>query len=720
MKTENSITISRPIRVGLVGTGYIADFHAKAIRALQGVELAGVADPNMTAAEAFGRAWNVPAYASMDEMVKAQNLAAVHLLVPPDLHSPIALSALEKGLHVLVEKPMCVTDAEAAALVKRSAEVGRLVRVAHSMTFSESFSRLRDHVRNGEVGPIDYLCLNHFLELGTIRFGPFGNWMLRDAGNTLLEIGSHPISGMIELVGTPDKLTVTADRDVILPGGARAYRRWRIQATAGRTAVDINLELGPGFSQRTISARGALGTVIADLDSDTCVLDRGTRSGIDFDRYHRSINQSRQIKQQARHTLADYLLSKIKLRKRGSPYDKWTLNCVAAFYAELRSPHEQDSRITASIGQTVVNTCNRIITAAKLKPNVPARRPAAPAKLKPNILVLGGTGFIGRKLVEGLLASGYKVRAAGRSVSQALNDLGSPGLEVTRTDMRSSADIERALDGIDVVYHLATSNAKTWPQFQEREVEPTRILAEACLKKGIKRLIYTGTIDSYYAGAQAGKITEDTPLDAKITRRNNYAHAKAEIEHMLTGMHRTRGLPLVIARPGIVIGRGGNPFHWGVGHWRSEGVCELWGDGTNMLPLVLVEDVASGLLRCMEKPSIEGRSFNLIDAPLMSARDYVAELEGIVGMKVNLSNRSIWSYYIEDFGKWLVKVAVKHPDAIRKPSYHDWESRTQKAFFDSSRTRQELDWAPASSVEALKSEGIAGSLEGWLAARGRI
>ena len=150
---------------------------------------------------------------------------------------------------------------------------------------------------------------------------------------------------------------------------------------------------------------------------------------------------------------------------------------------------------------------------------------------------------------------------------------------------------------------------------------------------GVKRLIYTGTIDSYYAGSHAGTITEKTPLDRNIKRRNYYARAKAAAEDVLTDMYRNEGLPAVIMRPGIVIGPGGNPFHWGVGKWSSEGVVEIWGDGMNMLPLVLVSDVATGLVRAMEVQGIEGRSYNLVDVPMLSARDYIAELERLAGSR---------------------------------------------------------------------------------------
>lgn len=705
------------VRAAIIGTGYIADFHAQGIKDAAGVDLVAVCDSNLTVAQSFAASWGVPSYDSLEKMLAEQSVDVVHVLVPPDLHHKLAKIALEAGSNVFLEKPMCTTTAEARDLLAIATAKNLTVGVNHSMLFEGAFRRLRDHVRAGRLGPLDHLSFNYFNELAFIRFGPFTNWMLREPGNALLEIGPHPISGMIDLIGVPDEVGVDADREIELPGGAHAYRRWRIQARAGRTTAQVNIDFGPGFAQRSIAARGLLGAACADLDANICTIDRRLPAGPDFERYKRSLSQATQIRDQTRGTLADYILTKAKIRKRGNPYQSSFQDSIASFYQGLRAPAGLDSRISGELGREVVETCETIIAKAELKGRV-YRPVVAPATgLKPSVLVLGGTGFIGRALIRQLLDQGHSVRAAARGSSQALEQLGSDRLEIVRADMRSPTDLSRILDGIDQVFHLATSDAKTWDQFIEREVEPARVLARACLERGVKRLIYTGTIDSYYAGRRAGTITEQTPLDPKIKRRNNYARAKAAIEDLLLKMHREEGLPLVIARPGIVIGRGGNPFHWGVGKWTSEGVVETWGDGKNKLPLVLVDDVAAGLVKTLDAPGIEGRSYNFVDQPLLSARDYIAGMEKLAGFKVDRHEQPVWRFFLEDFIKWPVKVLVGHPDAQRIPSYADWESRTQKAVFDTQATRRDLGWAPISDPDRMISDGIGGSLEGWLAVR---
>ena len=234
------------------------------------------------------------------------------------------------------------------------------------------------------------------------------------------------------------------------------------------------------------------------------------------------------------------------------------------------------------MGARVIQICEQSGTLAHLPREATSTSPAQahpPLASAPRILVLGATGFIGKELVRQLVAADHSVRMLARSAASLPPDMSTVAVECQVGDLMNRADLRRAMEGIDCVFHLARANVKSWADYREFEIEPTRQVAECALEAGVKRFIYTGTIDSYYAGRRAGTITEQTPLDPKIEHRNLYARAKAASEELLLAMRRERGLPLVILRPGIVIGRGGSPFHWGVGMWWNDAVCQIWGDG---------------------------------------------------------------------------------------------------------------------------------------------
>jgi nucleoside-diphosphate-sugar epimerase len=518
---------------------------------------------------------------------------------------------------------------------------------------------------------------------------------------------------LLDLVGAPDRLTVEADRATPLPGGAQVYRRWRVLGTSKRAAFAVNIDFSPGFPQRSLFVRGLFGTATVDFDANTCVIDQRTPRDPDLDRFSRTGRIARQLSSQSRETLGDYILGKLKLRNRDNPYQNSIIDSAYSFYGSLRGGTALDPRISPGSGRAVIACCESVIAAAALPDPTPApqRTPAALAA-RPTVLVLGAAGFIGRELVRQLLGRGYAVRALVRGSALLLAHLSSDRLEIVRGDIRRKTDLVTAMQGIEFVYHLAHATARTWEDYLSKDVEPARLVGEACLETGIRRLVYTGTISSFYTGAGAGTITDSTPLDPKIASRDYYSRAKAASERILSNMYSEQGLPLVIVRPAIVIGKGGTPFHWGVGRF-SEHICEVWGDGQHPLPFVLVEDVAAALVRTIEAQGIEGRCYNLSDNPLMSARDYLAELERASRLKLDVRYLPTWKLYLSDLAKWAVKAAVGHPDRIRIPSYRDWDSRRQLAVFDSTAAMRDLDWRPASSRDSLIRSGLEGALASW-------
>ena len=694
-------------QVALLGTGYIAEWHAKAIASIRNVKLVAVCDQVLSRAEAFAQKFDVPRiYNTLEAMLAAERLDSVHVLLPPDIHFQAAKTILDAGVNVFVEKPMCLSLQDCEVLTHLAEERKLKIGVGHNFLFSECYERLRNDIRNGILGTIDHLTITWHRELPQATSGPFDIWMLREPRNVMLEVGSHCVAQMLDLTGVPEAIETQPGNPIDLPSGQKFYRRWMVNALKGRAAIQLRFSFVPGFSEYTIQARGSLAAASVDFDRDTYTLRRHRPLSEDFDRYAMVVDGARAARRQARRTLRKYVLSKLHLRSNGTPYGASIAAALNAFYAT--PARALDERICGQRGAEVIRICEEIgRAAAPAHAPIPVRSsPTEAAELPaPRILILGATGFIGQELTRRLTESGDRVRILVRNPSKIAPDLRSPRLECVPGDLNDASTIREAMAGIDTVFHLARANVKSWSDYERYEIGVTREIAEAALATGVKRLIYTGTVDSYYAGAHAETITEDTPLDPGIERRNFYARAKAASERMLLQMHRERGLPVVIVRPGIVIGRGGSPMHWGVGMWWHGSVCQTWGSGRNRLPLVLVGDVATGLIAAAEAPGIEGESFNLVADPCLSAQDYLDEMDRFYGIQIQRHATPIANFYLTDLFKWVAKVITRHPDR-HLPSYRDWSSRRQRAVFDCTRAKVRLGWKPTSVRAELVRGGI--------------
>lgn len=738
------------VRVGILGTGYIADWHVKALGRLDRVQVVAAADVDLGRARSFAAAHGIgSSFAGLEAMLAGEQLDVVHILTPPQTHYATARQALDSGVHVLLEKPMCIAAHEAAELAEMARARGLQLGVNHNFLFHAEYERLRAALSAGAIGRIDHVAIVWNKPLGQLTAGPPDLWMLRAPQNIVLEIGPHLAAHLLDLVGYPESWDVRVENPLELAGGATFFRRWRITATRGKVAADLLMSFNQAFTEHYIHVRGSHGAARVDFENQTFTLDRPTRYGIDFDRYFRVRRAGKALLSQARQNVLDYVLAKFKLSGRGNAFGLSIERSLRAFYAMLSEPAgtaaaRTEPRIAPRVGVDVVRFCCDVADRVRIAEpagqasaheatngavhngassngtpeygsplyvaiaNEATKRTAgSDDRFRATVLVLGGTGFIGRELVRQLVAQSYRVRVLSRSAANPGGIFEHPAVEMVRGSMSSADALESAMSGVDHVFHLARAHVKLWDDYYRLDVLGTRLVAETCLKAGVKRLFYTGTIDSYYAGGNAGTIREETGLDPQIHRRNYYARAKSEAEAVLLAMHREQQLPVVIFRPGIVLGAGGSPFHWGVGMWSGNAVCQLWGDGDNPLPIVLVADVAAALVSAIDAPGIEGQSFNLVGEPCLTGRQYLAELERCLDVKLDVLQTPIWKFYVTDMAKWCVKCLVRHPDR-KLPSYRDWESRTQRASFDCSKAKQVLHWIPTTDRSQIIRDAIAG------------
>jgi predicted dehydrogenase len=123
-----------PLRVGVIGVGYLGKFHAEKYARMEDVELVGVADIIAERAEGIGKQFGTEAFTNYRDFI--DRVDAVSVVVPTPLHFPIGRDLLEHGVDVLIEKPMAETLEQAEVLIEVGASRGAVIQVGHLERFN--------------------------------------------------------------------------------------------------------------------------------------------------------------------------------------------------------------------------------------------------------------------------------------------------------------------------------------------------------------------------------------------------------------------------------------------------------------------------------------------------------------------------------------------------------------------------------------------------------
>ena len=135
LSNEPVTRTSGSLRSAIVGAGFISDFHIRGIL-FEGAKLVAVCDANLERATSLASPYGATAYRDLEELLGQEEIDVLHVLTPPDLHHPLARYALERGVNVFVEKPMCATAEEAADLVDVANKNGVAIGINHSALFT--------------------------------------------------------------------------------------------------------------------------------------------------------------------------------------------------------------------------------------------------------------------------------------------------------------------------------------------------------------------------------------------------------------------------------------------------------------------------------------------------------------------------------------------------------------------------------------------------------
>ncbi len=322
-------------------------------------------------------------------------------------------------------------------------------------------------------------------------------------------------------------------------------------------------------------------------------------------------------------------------------------------------------------------------------------------------LVTGANGFIGSHLVESLLADGIATRAFIQT-GTAIPSITNPGIEIVRGDVMDIQSLKNALSGIDIVYHLAAISKfdanRPDEEYHSINVIGTRNVLEACREMGVKKIIYTSSIEAVGPSRDGKALAEET----KPSPRNIYGESKLAGEKLMKKYHTNYGMDTIIVRPPMTYGPGDTILFRRLFKIISKGYYPVVGNGKTLSEFCYVKNQVFGIKLAGEKGKA-GETYFISDERPYSIEEIIKKIAGELGVNIRIVHLPISvALSIGFFLELLSKIFRFYPFVIKETGRAPFSRKTVEwtskncMFCDTSKAKRELGYKPPYNLD----EGI--------------
>ncbi|TWU17814.1 NAD-dependent epimerase/dehydratase family protein [Bythopirellula polymerisocia] len=326
-------------------------------------------------------------------------------------------------------------------------------------------------------------------------------------------------------------------------------------------------------------------------------------------------------------------------------------------------------------------------------------------------LVTGGGGFLGRAIVEQLLARGDRVRSFSRGTYPDLSEM---GVEVVRGDIQDARIIAQACEGIDCVFHTAAiaGIGGPWQRFYKANTVGTQNVIAACRTHGVPRLVYTSSPSVTFAGHDQEGVNEcDALIDLTWLERNgcHYSRSKALGEQAVLAANSE---PLVTCalRPHLIWGPGDPHLVPRLIERVRSGRLRRVGDGTNLVDVIFVENAAAAHLQAVDtltqsNSPVAGKAYFLSQGEPVNCWPWIDDILALANLPaVDKSISLSVALRIGKVCEWVYRIigTTQEPPMTR---FLAWQLASSH-WFDISAARRDFGYQPqVSTAEGMQRLG---------------
>jgi predicted dehydrogenase/nucleoside-diphosphate-sugar epimerase len=686
-------------RIAFVGCGNIAHIHMRYLLKL-GYSVHSVCDSSITRAKLFAKKYGIEnVYTNINELIVTSQPSVLHVLTPPHTHFSLIKIALQGDCNVFVEKPICQTSSEYSSLLQIANEKGLSVCVDHTRVFNPDIVKARNRIDSGEFGKIVSMNYSYDDPSLIVMKDDFSwqrgtpSWFSKIKGGVLVDLLPHPLSVLLSFDSTLDidyvsskLLSETCIKDL------------RILLKSETVTAQINLSLIEKPLKNTLDIYCENGTISIDLRNMHSVFLINRKMPSILCRLVDTFSSSFQQVSRFSYNMLSVILG------RRHPYDGLDV-ILESFYNSILTG-DGSAAIDILNQSKVTKYIDHIVSQAGLSDRNEDSSLRLDHKIKDHrdhsdVLVFGGSGFIGKYIVDEILNSEKTVRIFSRQSSRIENV--SDDVDIHFGDIKNIDSLQPVIENVHTVIHSAAAMSGDWAEFYESTVLGTENILSSLKNSTAKKFIYIsslGVID-YNSLSDGDTVSETSLVEKKLDDRGFYTRAKVEAENLVLEFARNNSqIETIILRPGLVYGLESNQNIQNCGV-RLGKFLVVFGIGKRSLGTTYVKNLADAVSLCVDNSFKNGEILHVVDEDQPSVRDILRNYN-------SKSSDSVSPLYMPAF-IWRSAFAVLDTIIYFKTkkigSYrYKFSSNSKKLNYSSDHAKNILNWTPQYDYEKASDE----------------
>jgi len=269
----------RVIKIGIVGCGMFAETHLSILKKVKNVKVVALCDVSEDASKRLAEKYKVSkTYTKIEDMLSKEKIEAVHILTSAQTHAKLAITAMKKGCHVLVEKPMAIDSTDAKKMIAEAKKNNVKLSIDHSHLYKQEMFRVRGMLAAGTIGKVvqvdGWFGTAYSSNTGNryLTYEAKDHWVYKLPGGLFQNMISHPISVVMDIVGMDWSVNAKAGYAKIVPH--QSVDELRVLFKSGEIIGSLCLSLAVSPRHDFINIYGTRGTLKVDFTTRCVVVEK--------------------------------------------------------------------------------------------------------------------------------------------------------------------------------------------------------------------------------------------------------------------------------------------------------------------------------------------------------------------------------------------------------------------------------------------------------------